>query len=391
MKVLRTTATFFPHVTGPAYQAFRISMGLEQRGHQSPIVTSDYTPADDQKGYPPEVESAGEIPFKVRRRKTALKFHQYRLPLTASLDYLSTDFDIVHCHGYHNAIKDLFYVLNSVKQKPFVVHGHGSFSKHKDPTIHESLHFKMYDKVWKRTVKNADAVLVSTEEEREDAIRFGIEKQKIHVVPVGKDPQTYTAVERNPPDDTFRLLFVGRLAPRRNIEMVLRALQKTKNEFAVSEDSIEVHIVGGEDALSEASGDSYLSELQSKCEKLGVNSQVTFCGPKYGDKLIEKYRSAHVFVNPTHFENFGQTSLEAAFAGLPLLTTDTGVGPELVRQSGGGFVVTDAVELAEKIVQLTSDREFCTELGNRIQRTALKDYTWDSIIDQYERIYKSLI
>lgn len=170
----------------------------------------------------------------------------------------------------------MFYLGNLVSSKPFVIHGHGSFSKDNDPTIERSWQFKLYNKLWYRTIRHADAIVVSSEQEREDALSFGVPKEKIFVIPVGKEPDVYTAVPREPPEDTFRILFVGRLAPRRNVELLIDAVVDLERT------DIELRIVGGEGTLLDSSRGNYMSELKKRVEDRGIEQQVVFTGPKYG-------------------------------------------------------------------------------------------------------------
>lgn len=382
MKILRSTATFYPHVTGPAYQAYKISEGLEDRGHSSPIVTTSSVPEDP--GYPPDMDKNNSFPFRIIRRKPLFSFDQYRFPPQAIYDYFSESPDIIHCHGYQNAIKDVFYLGNLLNSKPFVIHGHGSFSKENDPTIERSLQFKLYDLLWSRTVTRADAIVVSSEQERKDAIEFGVPESKIWTIPVGKEPSVYTAVPRDPPENRLRVLFVGRLAPRRNVEMLINAV-------AQLEDGVELRIVGGEGSLSDSSREAYTDELQRRVDEHGISDRVVFTGPKYGDDLIKEYRSAHLFANPTHYENFGQANLEAAFAGLPLIATPTGVALDLISEGETGHLIEETDDLVELLSGFIDDIGELEGMGNNIARLAESEYTWDRIIDQYCQMYEQIL
>ena len=384
MRVLRTTATFYPHVTGPAYQAYKMSEGLENRNHKSPIVTTNTIPEDEEPGFPPRIDGNEEFPFRVIRRKPLFSIDQYRIAPQTIYDYFSEPFDILHSHGYHNAIKDMFYLGNLIGSKPFVIHGHGSFSKNNDPTIERSWQFKLYNKLWYRTIRHADAIVVSSEQEREDAISFGVSDEKIYVIPVGKDPDVYTAVPRETPEDTFRILFVGRLAPRRNVELLIDAVADLERT------DIELRIVGGEATLSNSSRQNYTSKLSKKIVGHNIEHQVVFTGPKYGDDLIREYRTADVFVNPTHYENFGQANLEAAFAGLPLIATPTGVALDLISEGETGYLFETKSKLINLLEGCVRGSINIDEMRTTISSVANHNYTWDTIIDDYLSMYDSI-
>lgn len=384
MKVLRLIQTFYPHVTGPIYQSYRISKGLTKRGHVSPILTSDHVPPDESKGHPPDMAPGESFSFEVRRRKMVASVDQYRITPGVLLDSVSEDYDIVHAHGYRNPLKDVFYpVAKVLRRKPLVVHAHGTLGGYeRDPSIQRNIQYRLYDRFFKQTVKNADAVVVSTEQERDEAETFGVPSTHIHVIPVGKDPDVYTSVPHNPPDDQFRLLFVGRLAPRRNVEMLLNA--------ATQLEDVHIRVVGGKSSLSGAEETGYLKKLRDVVNKYGISDRVTFTGAKYGDELIEEFRSAHAFVNPSHYENFGQASLEAAFAGLPLIATPTGVAPEFI-DAGGGIQVESVDDLVAAISHYVESPSRSEVHGETARQFAMEQYRWEHIIDQYEDLYESLI
>lgn len=384
MKILRTTATFYPHVTGPAYQAYKISEGLQERGHESPIVTTDVVPEGEEPGYPPEMEENDEFSFKVIRRKPLFSIDQYRLPPQAIYDVFSESPDIIHCHGYHNAIKDMFYLGNIVRSKPFVIHGHDSFSKDSDPTIERSWKFDLYDRLLYRTIEHADAIVVSSEQERKEANSFGIDDGKISVIPAGKDPEVFNSIPRDTPDDVLQILFVGRLAPRRNVELLIRAVAELDRK------DVELRIVGGEGTLTTSANRNYTTKLKERVADLGIEDQVVFTGPKYGDGLIREYRSAHLFVNPTHYENFGQANLEAAFAGLPLIATPTGIALDLVDEAETGYLFDDQLMLVDLLANFSADDDDLSRMGKNISEKAEREYTWDSILDQYCKMYDQI-
>ncbi|UIP01002.1 glycosyltransferase family 4 protein [Halobaculum sp. CBA1158] len=384
MDVLRLIPSFYPHVTGPAYQAYRISEGLVNRGWNSPILCSDRVP-DEAPGYPPGISEDSDFPFNITRRKTVFSVDQYWIAPGVVTDLFQKEYDIIHAHTYHNFLKDLAYpIAKLLFNKPLVIHMHGSLgSMFRDPTVERDVQYRLYDGVFKHTLKNADAVVVSSNQEYNEVTEFGIKKGKIFTIPVGKDPEKYAKFEKTTRSD-FTALFVGRLAPRRNIELLLEAA----NEY--SNIQLEVRIVGGDSTLSGASRGDYLSELQEKVEKLGISDIVTFTGPKYGDDLIREFRKADIFVNPTHYENFGQATLEAAFAELPIFSTKTGVALDLVEEGETGEFFENYTQLADLLRQFVSERETTSKMGKKARKKAMADYQWESIIDQYMKLYREI-
>jgi UDP-glucose:(heptosyl)LPS alpha-1,3-glucosyltransferase len=245
------------------------------------------------------------------------------------------------------------------------------------------LPYKLYDALtFKTSAKVADAVVVSSKLEYEDAIEFGIKKNKLFVIPMGIDVDEYVDSQINQ-EGTINILFVGRIARVRRVEILLQAVAKLSIPY-------QLILVGGEEKTSSLSKSGYLNELKNLCKALNINDQVTFVGAVPQDDLYNWYNKGDVFVYPSLYENFGQPILEAAAAGLPIISTPVGVARELITDNKTGFLFTgDIQELADRITQLT-DQNIRKEMGKSLRQRARSLYGWKGIIKQYLDLYYSL-
>ena len=129
-------------------------------------------------------------------------------------------------------------------------------------------------------------------------------------------------------------------------------------------------------------GEGNLEEkLKKQAEPLG--DKVQFLGSKTHQELKEIYASADVFVAPSvtaedgDKEGLGLVLLEAMASGLPVVGSESGGIPEIVRDGYNGFLVPerDVRQLAEKINLLLSDVDLSAELAqNGIKTAAERDY-----------------
>ena len=156
--------------------------------------------------------------------------------------------------------------------------------------------------------------------EYEDAIEFGISPKKLHVIPMGVED--HDGLQQSPQEDAspLKILFVGRVARVRRVELILQAVKKLSIPCTVT-------IVGGEEKTSSLTKSGYMNELKQLCGNLGVDDRVTFTGPKSPEELASFYNAADVFVYPSRYENFSQPILEAASYGLPVIATSIGIAP----------------------------------------------------------------
>ncbi|MGY8765327.1 MAG: glycosyltransferase, partial [Nitrospinaceae bacterium] len=116
--------------------------------------------------------------------------------------------------------------------------------------------YKLYDALtFKASAKKANAIVVSSKLEYEDAIEFGIPKNKTHVIPMGIDVDTYSDNSTNKDTDILNILFVGRVARVRRLEILLQAAAKLTIPFHIT-------LVGGEEKTSSLSRWGYMDELK---------------------------------------------------------------------------------------------------------------------------------
>ena len=235
----------------------------------------------------------------------------------------------------------------------------------------------------KASAKSANAVIVSSKLEYEDAVEFGIKKNKLHIIPMGIDVDEYSNNKSSQNRDAINILFVGRIARVRRIEILLQAAAKLSIPFHVT-------LVGGEEKTSSLSRPGYLNELKKLCISLKINDRVTFVGPVAKDELFKWYCKGDIFVYPSLYENFGQPILEAAAAGLPIIATPVGVAQEIITDNETGFLFSgNDEELTRLITQLT-DQNIRKKIGATARERVRNLFGWEIIIKQYLDLYQSL-
>ena len=270
---------------------------------------------------------------------------------------------------------------------PFVLNTHGSLLGYKKylPSKAHHLPYQIYDAATlKLSAKRADAIVVSSELEFDDAIEFGIPRRKLHIIPMGIDVENLG--ERIIPaqeSSELKILFVGRLARVRRIELILQAVSQLAIPYSLT-------IVGGEEKTSSLSKTGYLGELTKLAEDLQISEKVHFVGRKAPEELKAYYQNAEVFVYPSLYENFSQPILEAGAMALPIIATEVGVAREIVKDGDTGFLVPgDPVAIRDRLLQMT-DPELRSSMGEAIRKVVQQHYSWDQVLQKYVDLYRSL-
>ncbi len=183
--------------------------------------------------------------------------------------------------------------------------------------------------------------------------------------------------------ESLQILFVGRIARVRRIELLLQAVGKLNIPYHLT-------IAGGEEKTSSVTRAGYLNELKQLTKQLGLESEVTFTGKKTSEELKSLYQSADIFVYPSLYENFGQPLMEAAAHGLPLISTPVGVARDIIIEGETGFLVkAKPEEIKDRIVSL-KEANVRLQMGHRIREEVKNRFDWGKIMGQYVSLYNSL-
>ena len=162
------------------------------------------------------------------------------------------------------------------------------------------------------------------------------------------------------------LFFVGRLDRIKRLGLAIQALTYTRN-------AVRLRIAG--------SGPD-LDRLEDLVAELGLDDRVDFLGFTTDADLLELIAGCFAMVLTPLDEDYGFTTLEAFFAGRPIVTTtDAGGVLEFVREGETGFVVEpDPVAVADRIDLLYEDRGLCERLGHEGREMVQDRVSWPKAI-----------
>lgn len=107
-------------------------------------------------------------------------------------------------------------------------------------------------------------------------------------------------------------------------------------------------------------------------------------------ELARAYSQASAAVLPSHYEAFGMAAAEAMWCGCPLVFTQYGSGPELIRHEQEGLLVNphEPDLIADALLRLLSDPEFAERLGQAAMRKARTAFSPERILDRNLTFYE---
>ncbi len=201
----------------------------------------------------------------------------------------------------------------------------------------------------------ADRVVVTTNEMQRDVLRrFPEIGNRVLVIPNYVDTELFKPSDETRQDHT--LLFIGRIAPEKNLEALLEAVRSLPVSL----------ILIGEGKLR--------PQLQQKFADL--DGRVTWEGNVPNSDLPEHLNKAGLFVLPSLYEGHPKTILEAMACGTSVVGADSPGIRELIRHGETGFLCgTDPQSIRVVLEQLLAQPALRRELGINARQHVVENYS----------------
>ncbi|QZY51810.1 glycosyltransferase [Leucobacter tenebrionis] len=240
-----------------------------------------------------------------------------------------------------------------------------------------------------RVGQQADAVIATCDDEVDELRALGVPSHRIEVAPCGVDPVEFdTRGPVEPRGASHRLLTVGRIVPRKGMDLAVRAIPLLRE---LGFDDVELEIIGSGDAVG--GRDAELERLAALAEELGVADRIHLRGQVARDRMPALLRSADAVICAPWYEPFGIVPLESMACGTPVIAAAVGGLRDSVVDGITGLHVPprDPAAIAEAAARLLGDEPFRRALGAAGRGRIEAGYTWASVAQQTEHIYQRLL
>ena len=281
--------------------------------------------------------------------------------------------DVVHYH-FPWPFADLLHLLGRVSKPSLLTY-------HSDVVRQKTL-LRFYRPLMRAFLNKVDVIVPTSENYFASSNELGRYSEKIDVIPIGLDEETYPSVSneelsavRERVGEGF-FLFVGVLRYYKGLHILIDALQNT---------SLQCVITGA---------GPIETELKEQATKLGLKN-VKFLGYVSDSEKVALYQLCRAVVFPSHLrsEAFGVTLIEGAMFGKPLISCEIGTGTTYVNADGEtGIVVppANAKALREAMLQLDEDEALAGSLGKAARSRYERLFTGRLMGERYAQLYKKL-
>jgi glycosyltransferase involved in cell wall biosynthesis len=270
-------------------------------------------------------------------------------------------------------------------RKPYIVRPLGQLDAWslRQSALRKRLYLALIERA---NLQGAAAVHVTSEAEAM-SVRALLPRARVEVIPHGVEARPIIVeaksrlrTELKLQGDAPVLLFLSRWHKKKNIDVLLNALQSMKSEpwtlvLAGSTDDVEL-----------------AARVREQVAALGLNDRVVCPGHVRGELKEVLLQGADVFVLPSASENFGIAVAEALVSGTPVLVT-SGVDLSVaVRELNGGRVCEPNVgAIAETLRAMLADAVMLsTEQRQRLRAEAEARFSWDANAAALEHLYASV-
>ena len=296
---------------------------------------------------------------------------------------LTKEFDIIHFTVAPNLVNSSPILLKLARARniPTILNVHGMLQVE---NLISGLPFESFSRSLADSIayyESVDKIVVNSEFMRNNLCKFyGVNIEKIEVIPNGVDIERFSnCYQKIALNGDPSILFLARPTKLKGIDVLIRAIAKLKFELP----NLRLHIVGNYQKTNE------FVKILIKEEK--VEKNVVFHGEANSLLVPSYFKSANLFVNPSRYEGFGITILEAMASGIPIIASNIKSFNEILidRKSALFFRPMDTDDLSKAILTLYKD----PNLGKQLSQRALKDvmkYSWSSVAQKYLSLYRSL-
>jgi glycosyltransferase involved in cell wall biosynthesis len=396
MRILSVTQTYFPFLEfgGPPVKVRALSKQLAKMGHQLTVLTADWGLASRLS----VVQSAGCVertPLGWRLEEHGMEaiylpsWLHYRAlswnPGTAKFCRARLwNFDVVHIFGLYDLLGPVVATACRRSGIPYVVEPIGMFV----PIIRNFLLKRMYHLVLgQKMMRAARKIIATSPQEVAELSQSGLPSEKILVrrngveVPDVLPSRGKFRAAAGIPESVKMILYLGRLSAKKSPDMLLLAFAA----LCKMERGADLRLVfAGPDE-----GDMK-QRLQQMAGELGISSAVQIRGAVYGAEKWSAYRDADIFVLPSQNENFGNTAVEAAAVGTPVVVTDQcGVAP-LLANVAGLVVPHDPAALAQALARVLWEPGLHAKLAAGGKTVAAR-LDWDGPAQEMDKLYEQLV
>jgi len=374
MTVLHIVPSFFParQYGGPIESVYQLCLHLVENGCGVRVLTTDANGPDRVLDVENEREVELDKGLRVRYCKRLMR-HSVSPTLLRLLPSYIRWADVVHLTAVYSfpTIPTLF--LCKMLNKPVVWSPRGALQRWDGSTRTRAK--ALWEWMCRVAAPKKLVLHVTSEPEAKESLRR-FPGAEVVIIPNGIEiPEKVSHVGG---DGLLRLLYLGRLHPKKGIENLLEACKALSDNF---DKAWSLTIAG-------AGGSHYTETIKDTIEALALSKQVKMIGGIVGRSKQSVFENVDITVIPSHTENFGMVIAESLAHGVPVIASKGTPWSRVEKMGCGLWVGNDPESLFKAIEQMS--KMPLREMGQRGREWMKKEFDWGLRAQEMLNAYKKL-
>jgi glycosyltransferase involved in cell wall biosynthesis len=175
----------------------------------------------------------------------------------------------------------------------------------------------------------------------------------------------------------LRVIFVGAPWYLKGVDILIAAFRRLEQDFP----DAKLQLLG------------HFTDRAGLEELIAGSHQIEIVKAKLHPEALEMISAASVLVLPSRCEGMGRVLIEAMSAGIPVIGSDVGGIPHIVRDGVNGFVFPseDVDALEDRLRRLLSDQELRDTMGKRGRKMAEQEFSESRYVEQFTAMVEATV
>ena len=378
-------------VSGEVKNPYSLAFGLAERGHYLHVLSVPFLTRTVRRVSVRKSGAFDTTDIPEGRGWAVVRYVWRAANVARVLAHRQVDYDVVHAEAPALALgvimaRLLNWRLRGVR---LVTSGHGTNLPEADADADFNLRQRL--RTWNARLvlpvdrlafSLSDVVVSVSDFQREELVRlYGVRPDRISVIHNGVDLRRYAPSPSADQQLEQKLLFVGRLVPKKGLQHILSIMPTLISRFP----NVRLEIVGGSEVF-----DTYGSHLRAQADALGISDRVMWRMAVPEALMPEAYRSAAVGVFPSEgYESLPTVVLEAMACGIPVVATRSWGTPEALGDDHPGLIAErDQQQLIDVVSRFLLDHEVRAAIIEE-QSRRVRSFSLENMVNLHEEAYEN--
>jgi len=376
LKILAVFPTYYPafYWGGPIFSSYSLCKQLQKDNSLDlRVITTDSTG-------PRVRDRLADIDTKSVRQTLNIKYCKKTFGKSISLDLVRSvykelkQYDVIWVTSIFSFPVLICVFFAVIFKKPLIITPRGSLQVHGKSK--KLMLKKIYLTILKLGLSFVKVSFHFTSKQEMEQSPVLTKRQKFFISANGVEAptQSLAELEKMVPvryadfdDRAVQILYLGRLDPKKGIELLIDALSDVNRPFFLT-------LVGSGER-------KYSDVIQQYAKKRLRPNQYMFTGALYGDNKESVFNNTDVMVLPSFSENYGLVVVEALSRGIPVISSKNTPWEEIKNKNAGWYIDAHQEKITEVIENLS--KSDLTRKAINALTLINENYTWDLVAKSF--------